>query len=413
MNSDSSTSSMFLFDTNRSGRARNSVFNNFDTLVWKKYLPSYPPMCPESTPCFDKQGNMYFASHDGCFYSLRAEDGHLRWMYKLGNKKTYGSPSISKERIVIASGNGFLFCFSKEGEVFWKTEIDNYLKIGNGNSLNKRIQDKASKLLEYLPSRGNKSHVKCWSSPLIFEDRIYTTSYGTGLHCFDLFSGERMFSVDMGFPRFHSSGPLLTIDKKILAVSQTGKVFLIDKESGKIVKKRNLHCGWMYNSWGNPSMDPETENIYIPLSNSLNRAIIICLDSNLNIIWLRKILGAVRGSVSIGSGKEIFFGDFNGFLYSICKTDGNVRKKIKISSAKRALWTTPSVDKQGHILITAKESNLDGKLVCLNKDFDILWEHNTSKCLSVPVVDKDGKVYFGAWDGSMNCISTSEKADAK
>ena len=400
-----SASTTFLFDVHRTGRAKFTVLSKFEKKIWEKFLPSYPPKCPESTPCFDEKGNMYFASHDGCFYSVNSENGDIRWIYKIGDRKTYGSPSITNDRVLIVSGDGVIFCFNTDGEVFWKKNI---VLSREKNPVKRKMLNLISNFCEHLPSRGNKSHVRCWSSPLIIENKVYITCYRTGLHCFDVFSGDLIFSVDLGFPYFHSSGVLLTIYNEIIAVSQTGIIFMVDKDSGKIKNKKNLNFGWKYNSWGNPSTDPETGNIYLALSYSLSKSIVFCLDLNLDIIWKKHFPCAIRGSISIGYNDLLYFGGFNGIVYSIEKKCGKIAIQKTISKAKRALWTTPAIDENGNILITSKISNKEGKVFCLDEGLNEIWGFHTGKCLSVPVIDKSGRVYFGTWGGSMVCLSTGD-----
>ena len=122
-NSKTSPSVTFLFDKSRSGRLRfgKGKMGPFE-LVWRCRLPSYPPRAPESTPAFDDEGNLYFGSHDCCFYSVD-RDGKLRWMYKVGNQKVYSSPAISEGKVVVASGDGRLFCFALDGQLQWIYDI--------------------------------------------------------------------------------------------------------------------------------------------------------------------------------------------------------------------------------------------------------------------------------------------------
>ena len=60
---------MFLFDKFRSSRQKYSTGNKCE-LRWKTFLPANPPFCAESTAIVDSDGNFYFGSHSGVFYSL-------------------------------------------------------------------------------------------------------------------------------------------------------------------------------------------------------------------------------------------------------------------------------------------------------------------------------------------------------
>ena len=104
--SSTSPSTMFLFDKFSTGRLKyGKGILEIPELVWRFRLRSFPEFAPESTAAFDDEMNIYFGSHDQCFYSLTAE-GTFRWMFKTGGK-VYSSPTLlDSDHVCVASGDG-------------------------------------------------------------------------------------------------------------------------------------------------------------------------------------------------------------------------------------------------------------------------------------------------------------------
>jgi len=70
---------MFLFDKHKSSRQLFSSGSQIISVRWKRYLNSYPPYCAESTAAIDSDGNFYFGTHSGAFYSLNKNVFHFRF----------------------------------------------------------------------------------------------------------------------------------------------------------------------------------------------------------------------------------------------------------------------------------------------------------------------------------------------
>ena len=89
---------MFLFSKERSGLLKHQFeMNEVPCLEWKINLKQLPKRCVESSPVIDDFGNIYFGSHDGCFYCLDQE-GNVKWQF-VTESKVYSSPMISGDKI--------------------------------------------------------------------------------------------------------------------------------------------------------------------------------------------------------------------------------------------------------------------------------------------------------------------------
>lgn len=395
-------STTFLFDRFRSGRMKFAKGNREAPLLrWKFKLQSYPPKGVESTPAFDKDNNMYFGSHDNCFYSLDPE-GNLRWMFKLGHK-IYSSPLIIDYKIYFASGDGLLFCFNLNGNLLWVYNICDF--FGNiKNPFARKFQLLRSLLKSYDYDRKKRWTMKCWSSPNTdSKGIIYITGYGLGLHAVRGHDGKRLWAFDLGSPRNHLSGVALNEFDEIFVASQRRNLYCL-RSNGTI--KWHVDTKLNYDLWGNPSVDTENQTVYFPLGCRESKGKILALDYKGNLKWKMDIQGAVRGSVAISYNEYVVVCSLSGKLYLLNKKNGTVLKSIILSNAERALWTTPSIDKKGNIFVTTKDNRYSGTLYCFDDNAKIIWRYQIGKALSTPVIDQYGRLYVGSWKGEFYCIET-------
>lgn len=396
-------SNTFLFDQHRSGR---SLYTGgtlqSPTLVWQFRTPSYPPKGPESSPVFDAAGNLYFGSHDGCFYSLDPL-GNLRWMYKTADK-IYSSATLRGDRIVVCSGDGNCFCFDLTGTLLWVYHASNFFKRGD-RSLRTRLARWHTKRASRDHVRGKYRTTLCWSSTLIGDnDVVYITSYGLGLHALSLEDGSLLWSHDLHQPRSHLSGVAMDGNGRIIVASQRHWLHCLDADNGGVQWQARLTVG--FDTWSNPSVDIETQTIYQPISKQESDSYIRAFDYDGALRWSQRIRGGVRGSVAISREDYVLIGGLDGHLYFLRKTDGEVIRRIHLSDAERGLWTTPSIDPSGDIYLTVKATRNSGALYRFNSDGEQRWKYDCGKALSVPIIDDGGRVYFGSWCGHFLCLQT-------
>jgi outer membrane protein assembly factor BamB len=246
--------------------------------------------------------------------------------------------------------------------------------------------------------------VRSWSSPNISKDVLYITGYGLGLHAVNIESGTSNWVYDLGSPRFHLTGVAIDKEDNIIVCSQQKNIHCLD-QGGALMWKTSIKSG--YDIWGNPTIDPDTGNIYISASYREKDAFIYCIEKKGQIIWQIHINGAIRGSATISRENYIVICCFNGYIYFIDKHTGKIIYNKKFSDAQRALWTSASIDSKGNILFTTKDSSKEGSLICLDKEGNLIWHHKQiGKSLSTPVLDSTGRVYVGTWNGEFICLQT-------
>ncbi|WZL82830.1 PQQ-binding-like beta-propeller repeat protein [Vallitaleaceae bacterium 9-2] len=396
-------STMFLLDEQRTGRLKHRIHSYELTPEFSFTLRAYPLKGPEASPVFDADGNIYFASHDGCFYSISSQ-GQLRWMFNSGKTKNYGSPSISENYVIFTSGEGNVHCFTTQGELMWTYYLGAYFDAISNRYLRK-MRKGINALATYDWHTKKFRLNKCWSSPLINKNQILITGYGIGLHCIDLISGQCEWTFDLGMPRYPLSGVAIDEDNNIYVAANRHRLYGLHA-NGQMKWEYTLKENYMF--WGNPTVDIEHQSVYFTGGIGEDRGIVLCLGYDGQLKWKKELAGAIRGSVSISYENYVVLGTLSGQLMALNKEDGSIIFSHRLTQAKRGLWTTPSIDLDGHILITTKDSNTKGRILIFNSEGKQKSSLDIGKALSVPIVDQKGIIYVGSWNGTMMAISTKK-----
>ena len=411
-------SDTFLFDSQNTGRMKYSKGDKeTPELVWKTKLPSFPEYGPESNCIIDENGNLYFGCHNGNFYSLN-NSGSVRWSFYTGGK-IYSSPSfIEGGGIVVGSGSGYLYCFDVSGNLQWAYKVTNQKKSSNSavvvnctfeviRSIYGRVR---KRFINYQHADGfytrslNEKTISIWASPKVLNDStVIISGAGVGLHAVNGLDGERKWEYNLGNPNYHIAGPVIDSNKNIYIPSKTRYLHCLDSKGD---------LNWIhdsesnYHAWAAPSIDEKNKRVFYSRSLDEKKAVLYAVDLDGNLVWSKQLNAAVRGSAAVSNLDYILIGDFSGKLHFISKIDGNIKKSISLTNARRGLWTTPSIDTNGNIFISVKETRYSGIVYCLDNEGNILWEYKTGKALSTPVLDKQGRLYFGNWNGEYICLQT-------
>ena len=386
---------MYLFDKSRHGRQNFKISTNKPKLKWKRDLRTNPTYGAESTAVIDDLGNLYFGSHSGNFYSL-SKIGEIRWTFSTSTK-IYSSPVLIEKLVFFAGGDGILYCLDLEGNLVWKRDLTKPSeKMFKKKTINKWIHFPFT----YDFHKKRNINYKCWSSPNYFEENIYITAYGKGLYCINL-RGEVIWSFDLGFPRFQLSGVAIDQEGNVYCSSRSGCIYSFKKNgilNWKILIKKN------WENWGNPVFCDIKKFAYFFFSKKEKEGLLVCVDPAGQILWKLE-LGSIRGSCAISKdGESIFCCDLDGYIYRVSSKNGEIEVKKKITEAQRGLWITPTIDLNSNILLATKDSNTTGRVILMNPDFEFIWEFNTNKVLSIPIISQEGDLFFGSWDGYYYCL---------
>lgn len=386
---------MFLSDKYHSGNQQFSTGGKCERR-WKTILPSMPVYAAESMAAVDNDGNLYFGCHSGIFYSLDG-GGRIRWSFHT-TEKIYGSPLITKNVVIASTGDGLLICFHKHnGEVKWIFD----LKKGYYSSKRQRLLQTAIHLpFTFSFIRKMNMDTKCWSSPLLIDDKIFITSFGKGFYCINAESGSEEWSVDLGYPRFHLSGAVADDENFIYFGSRSGNFYKYDVNGNLLWQ---IELGGSF--WGAPSYSVEQEFVILPSSKGERRGKVHAINKRGEKVWTAELASAIYGSMVNKNGIG-YCCDFAGYLYKMDLTNGYIIHKVRLSKAVRALWTTPVIDADGNIHIVTKDSDDKGRVIKLDQNLNVVWEYEVGKSLSSPVILSNGDVCVGSWDGHYYCLKT-------
>ena len=396
-----SPSRTFLFDNLRTGRLKYPKGSLAKpSKLWSVRLPGTTPYSPESTAVFDDKGNLYFGCHDGVFYSV-TRNGMLRWKWKTGNK-IYSSPLLYEDESAVCavSGDGFFYCWSLEGALLWETEVG--IRPRDWRTL--RSWHRHKKASHPLHEVNRIASALAWSSPCRGAlPRIYVTGYEHGLTCVDERTGGVLWRHALSSPRCCLAGVALAPDNSVLVCSQQNRLFRLNPDGG-VIWERELEKG--YNVWGSPGVDPETGNVYVVSSFMENAAVVHSYGLDGTFRWKSAMPSAVRGSVTIPRADYVAVCCFDGMLRRFRKSDGGSLPDIRVSSG--CLWTTCGVDPNGYLLINTIDSDEanTGHVRCLDPGGKPVWEVASGKGHSVPVIDREGRLYAGSWNGDLICYQT-------
>lgn len=391
-------SGTFLFDAQRSGRSPHAVGNLREPDVcWETWLRAYPPSGAESSAGFDAAGNLYFGSHNGTFYSL-SPSGEIRWV-ALSTAKIYGSPLVLADQVIYTSGDGFCHSFSLDGELRWRLDLSPSIR---GESSRQRAVRELRELPDTLDVRRKYLvTIKSWASPVqVGPETVVVTGYSAAVQALD-FDGGLRWKFALPGSAYTLSGACADPQGNVYATSFSGHGFCIHangKESWRVRLPRG------YRNWGSPSFDVRLGQVLFPMSRGESDAKVSAVLNGV-IRWEATIPGGVRGSVVFAYDSYLVAG-LDGNLRWLEPNSGRITRTVRLSKAERGLWTTPAITADGQILITTKQSNLKGTLVCLEPNGEKRWEVEIGKALSVPVIDAAGRVYVGSWDGNYRCFQT-------
>ena len=388
--------STFLYNQYRSGQTENELKGtNEPQLMWKLQLSSDPAYGIETMTIMDANRNLYVGCHNGKLYSVNAL-GEKRFEIST-NKKMFGTPILVNNRCVFCSGSGEMYAIDLEGNIEWKLKLTDIpllaQKVNYFNVILRklRLKPKAPKF--------SVGTIRNWSSLNYNNEQFYLNIAGKGL-CIVSKDGELIKHVN-GKYDFPLAGASLFTDGSLVFTDEQNYLYKLDKDHN-LVWRCDIGD---YFLWSNPTIDKTTNFTYF--SGTKNGASkVCCVDAEGQIKWSKKINSELRGTLSISSLGYILVPLFNGRLIALEKASGKEIFNTEICQGDRALWTTPTIDKHGNILITVRKNRYEGSLCALDGQGKLLWSIDCGKTLSPPFLDDQGRIYFGDWLGYYYCYQS-------
>ncbi len=394
----------FLGNPQRTGVSKYCMGSNAPQIIKRINLPHWPPRTPESTCVFDEDGNIYFGCHDGCFYSV-SPAMKVRWSFRTACK-IYSSPTLWKDKVYFAGGDGNLYCFKTDGTLHWRSQFSNGNRLSYPGRLIKGLWDQC---IPYVNKVFNSDYLRdvgiihSWASPNIdTQGRLFISGSGAGLWIFKADTGALEKVIQLPPPSDHLAGAAIDSDDCAYVPSQQRYLYSI----------RNLQTQWTYDSgcsydaWACPSVDDANGLIFCCWARGSRDGFVAAISKSGKEVWRYQLGDAVRTTPVHLQEDKLIVVTLSGTLHCINRLSGKQEWTQKLCNVVRAFWSTPCIDAYGNILISLKSTFTTGRIFALNPQGQTLWNYETGKVLSTPVLDAEGRIYFGNSNGEFCVIAT-------
>ena len=288
-------------------------------------------------PGFSSQ-KLFFSDSNGTVSSMNSIDGNILWTKKLdflasGTSAGFGIVVVSDTKgnvIALTQDQGIILWKSNvKGEVLSKAAIDAKLVIVKTSSGELIALNKDTGLIEWsYRSKLPLLTVRGSSSPVIVDDKIYTSFDNGRLGVFDLNSGFPLWDGAISYVRgvselenlIDADSPPLVEGGLIYTANYQGNLNIFD-----IAQKRSV---WSY----------ETSSFYSPI---IMRGMLIVIEANSAIrsfamqtmeeSWLNEDYLNRELTNAVSFKGDLAFGDFEGFVHIVDPLNGKTIAREKIS----------------------------------------------------------------------------------
>ena len=305
-------------------------------LEWKKSFEGKNSL-GNFVPGFSSQ-KLFFSDSNGTVSSMNSIDGNIIWTKKLdflasGTSAGFGIVVVSDTKgnvIALTQDQGTILWKSNvKGEVLSKAAIDAKLVIVKTSSGELIALNKDTGLIEWsYRSKLPLLTVRGSSSPVIVDDKIYTSFDNGRLGVFDLNSGFPLWDGAISYVRgvselenlIDADSPPLVEGGLIYTANYQGNLNIFD-----IAQKRSV---WSY----------ETSSFYSPI---IMRGMLIVIEANSAIrsfamqtmeeSWLNEDYLNRDLTNAVSFKGDLAFGDFEGFVHIVDPLNGKTIAREKIS----------------------------------------------------------------------------------
>ncbi len=292
-----------------------------------------------SVPVIGEDQRVLVGSADRSFYAIEP-DGSLAWKFDTGEIIDSAGSVGADGTIYFGSGDGHLYALDADGHQRWAFAAHN--EAGSpGSTQGNRCSD--------LPPAGGAS---TW-----FEGNVVIGPEGR------LWAGNddfRMYSLDPdGTERFNFFvGPI-----------PFGAV------------------------WSAATTRADGSAVYGGMD-----FFVYAVSADGNCLWRRVLNAPVSASPARAPDGTIYIGSWDGSLYALDGTTGEVRWKVATGAH---IYASAALGADGTIYV----GSTDGSLYAVSPDGHLLWTFDTLDPIrSSPSVDGRGRIYFGAGDGALYAL---------
>ncbi len=285
-------------------------------------------------------GRLYFGNSEGSIYCLDAESSDQIWKFETGSTIT-SQPAIAGQLLLVSSRGNRLYALSKDtGEVSWSFKLENpkphvygwdyfdasplvtkdFILISSGNNTLYSLSHYGE--VQWQFEAGDKIR----ATPLAVGDDLFVPSYNGIVYRLSLSDGQLKGEFETNGIKFYdtvnfwdrtaiTARPALK-DGVLVIGSRDGRLYGFD--TGTMEKKWHVTYGA---SWTGSSPVIDDEAVYIGWSDAL-------LVTAVNFktgeeIWKTKT-GARMFSTPVFDGENLYLGSFNGKIYCLNKEHGEI-----------------------------------------------------------------------------------------
>jgi outer membrane protein assembly factor BamB len=365
----------------------------------------------------DRQGRVYFGSHDGAVYALD-RNGSLLWKVQTGDK-VWATPALADDGrlLVVGSDDDHLYGIEtgggrKEsrprpgGRLRFKVELggcgkNSVQKKGTQRAVRRKkpkTQKKkrsttaaktAARRSPPLSPHAAPDTVRCDvdSAPAIDAlGRIVVG--GEGLTVLDV---QGRVQVRFDHRRHTRSSPALRADGTIFFGSRDDRLYALDGD-GKLL--------WSYVTQGDVDGSPAIAldgTVYVGSDDG--RLYALWPDGEMR--WAVVTGGPVRSSPAVGPDGTVYFGSHDGKFYAVEPKTGKAKWIFRTGGRIQA---SPIIDKAGRIYVGSQ----DGRLYALDSTGKLMWSHRFNDDVdSPPAIGPHGRLYLGCDDGYVYVLTSN------
>lgn len=267
-------------------------------------------------------------SEKGKLYQLDKQSGHLNWEQTLPGE-LLAKPTANQDKIATQTTNGYLQVRNLDnGEVVWQDTIEP----------------------QSLTLRGN-------ASPLIIRDRVIAGAANGRLMAYSLQTGDLIWQQRISLPR--GTNEIARLSDVIVspqaegdlvyAVGYNGYFVAISLTDGDEIWRTELSSTTPFLITQNHIYVVDDKNQLIALSKQTGKQ-----------EWVQSDLLHRRLTAPVMWQNKLFVGDFEGYLYEIDPTNGQLISKMELDSS--GLLTAP-INVNDQLIIQAK----NGRLMVLDR----------------------------------------------
>lgn len=304
-------------------------------------------------------------------YDTSHVDGTIKWFYEVG-KSVQSSPAIGGDgTIYVGADDGYVYSFTPEGEIKWKTKIGTPL---------------------YKEFGGQVSYESILASPAIAKDgTIYISSRDQYLFALNE-EGDIKWKFPLNFTFDHWGSPAIGNDGTIYITSSPPKGGLYAINPDGTEKWHYETSEKMFNS---PAIGHDGL-IYVAFLVGFNTTKLLAFNSDGDLNWDLTLPYDVESTPSIADDGTIYLGSFT-------RGTSNGAGIIAVKE-KKVIWyfevegstevmSTPAIDKDGTIYFGVDDSN---NFYAINSNGTKKWQFPSPGVIDASAsIGADGTIYVG------------------